>query len=244
MAGFAITSPTNRVVLDRRREAQAAFTVINQTGHQVRAQTYIVAVGTTDPRWLSVVGKAERELLVDAAEPIFVEVAVPRDVSAGQYPFRLDVASVDMPNEEWGRGPVVIFECLEPEQPPEPEPETEPPGYIETVGGALLGGLPAGVIAAIVGLYRYDTVLFVLGGLGLWFGTTLGVFVLLRLREFRDPWLTAVPMAVLMLLVGLPITWIVLWTGGILAFVGVLAAVSVPALAARAFARWRLVGHP
>jgi hypothetical protein len=241
MAGFTITSPTNRVVLDRRREGQAAFTVINQTGHQVRAQTYIVAVGTTDPRWLSVVGKAERNLLVDAAEPIFVEVAAPPDVPAGQYPFRLDVASVDVPNEEWGRGPVVIFECLEPEQPPEPEPETEPPGYIETVGGALLGALPAGMMAFNYYFVYYSTVYFFLA---LWFGPTIGAFLLLRLREFRDPWLTAVPMAVLMLLVGLPILWIGLNMGGILTFVGMLVGVSVPALAARAFARWRLVGHP
>jgi hypothetical protein len=289
MAGFTITSPTNRVVLDRTRAGQAAFTVANQTGHQVRARASVVIEGTTDASWLTVVGKAERDFLADATEPFAVEVSVPREVPAGLYPFRLDVASLAAPNEEWGRGPVVVFEAPE----PLPLPETESPGYLETVGGALLGaftvaviligvglavgiavasggtgggtpitGGPGEIVGGIIGNALASAIGFVIvlvfmmvafAGLGLWLGPVIGAFLVLRIRDFHDPWVTAVPMVILMPLIGLPILIAFLALGGaiglrdtvgvIWAVFGLLVAVSVPALAARAFARWRLVGH-
>ncbi len=289
MAGFTITSPTNRVVLDRTREGEAAFTVANQTGHAVRARAAVVTEGTTDSSWLTVVGKAERDFLVGGTEPISVAVTVPRDAPKGLYPFHLDVASLAAPNEDWGRGPVVVFDVPE----PAPLPETEPPGYLETVGGALLGafavaviligvglavglavasggsgggtpltGGPGQIVGQIIGNAIASAIGFVIvlvfvmlafTGLGLWLGPVIGAFLVLRFRDFHDPWVTAVPMVILMPLVGLPIFSVFLALGGALglkdavgviwAVFGLLVAVIVPALGARAFARWRLVGH-
>jgi hypothetical protein len=289
VAGFTITSPTNRVVLDRTREGEAAFTIANQTGHAVRARAVVVTEGTTDASWLSVVGKAERDFLVDGTEPISVAVTVPRDAPKGLYPFRLDIASLAAPNEEWGRGPVVVFDVPE----PAPIPETEPPGYVETVGGALLGAFAiaviflgigvaigfaqaagvihitapsgggigdiiGGIIGSAIGSAIAAAIILVffalaIAGLGLWLGPVIGVFLFLRFRDFHDPWITALPMVILMPLVGLPIFIVFIAIGGaiglrdavgvIWAVLGLLVAVVGPALAARGFARWRLVGH-
>ena len=250
----------------------------------------VITEGTTDPGWLTIVGKAERDFVADATEPIAVAIAVPRDARKGLYPFHLDVASIVAPNEEWGQGPVVVFDIPE----PAPLPETEPPGYLETVGGALLGafaiavillgvgiaigiGVATGVvnitaptgggigdiiggiigsaIASAIGFFIVLVFIAVaVAGLGLWLGPVIGVFLVLRIRDFHDPWITAVPMIILMPLVGLPIFITFLALGGAIglrdaigvlwAVFALLIAVLVPALGARAFARWRLIGHP
>lgn len=290
MAGFDITTPTNTVVLRRTRDGtasgEASFAVANQTRHAVRAQATPVTDAPTDQAWLEVEGAVERDLAVGATEPFTVLISVPKAAAPGEYPFRLDVKSVTLPDEEWGRGPVVRFRV--PELPVEPPPivEEEPPGYLETVGGALLGafvvavillgvGLAVGLGAAsgggggtngdfgsAVGSIIGSAVGFLLvvvfiavafAGLGAWLGPVIGAFLVLRLRGFRYPWLTAVPMVILMPLVGLPIVIALSGIGGAIGMRGAvgaiwavlvgLLAVSVPALGARAFARWRGTGH-
>jgi hypothetical protein len=92
-----------------------------------------------------------------------------------------------------------------------------------------------------------------LGILGLWIGSAVGAGVTLRARGFRRPWLTAVPLAVLFPVWAIFIFTVVLGALGsmsnppaILVIMGILLAalfaVAVPALGARAFARWRLTG--
>src|SRR5438445_9751910 len=102
MPGFSITSPTNTIALDRRREAQTVFAVANQTEHNVRARAAIVAQEGTDPKWFRVVGQIERDFAPGGTEAFSVAIDVPPQVPVGQYSFRVDVASVATPDEEWG----------------------------------------------------------------------------------------------------------------------------------------------
>ncbi len=292
MAGFDISSSTNTFPLRRTRDGtatgEASFTVANQTGHAVRARVTPVAEGTTDPAWLDVAEPgAERNFKKDGTDAFIVLITVPPTATAGDHLFRLDAASVSLPDEEWGRGNPVRFQVPETTE-PEPEPEEEPPGYVETVGGALVGGVAVAVltfgiglaiavattaagggggtgggdIGEIIGNAIGSAIAFVIvlafiaiafGLLGAWLGPVAGAFLVLRFRGFKDPWLTAGPMVILVPLIGLPIfiagsavgdatgmsgaiqgMWLVL--------VGILA-LSAPALAARAFARWRQTGH-
>ena len=92
-----------------------------------------------------------------------------------------------------------------------------------------------------------------LGILGLWIGSAVGAWVTLRARGFQQPGLTAVPLAILFPVWAIFIFIVVI---SLLSAVNaeseivvvmalVLAAsfaVAVPALGARAFARWRLTG--
>jgi hypothetical protein len=92
-----------------------------------------------------------------------------------------------------------------------------------------------------------------LGIVGLWIGSAVGAWVTLRARGFQQPGLTAVPLAVLFPIWAIFIFVVVISllaavdaeSGIAIVMALVLAAllaVAVPALGARAFARWRLTG--
>jgi len=291
VAGFDITSPTNSVLLRRTRDGnasgEASFAVANQTRHSVRAQALPSADAPTDPAWLEVDGAVERDFATGATESFIVAIIVPPEAAPGTYPFHLVVKSVALPDEEWGRGPVVMFQVPEPVELP-PVVEEEPTGYLETVGGALMGAFAVAVVLLGVGLaigiatassggtttstsgdfgqaisniigsaigFAIVLVFFAIafGGLGAWLGPVIGAFLMLRFRNFKEPWSTALPLLLLMPLLGLPI--LIVFSsignavnlggaiGAIWAVITGLVAVAGPALAARAFARWRQTGH-
>jgi hypothetical protein len=275
-APFVISSPTNTVQLGTNRTGDAAFSVSNQTGRPIRALASVTALDPTKGPWLSIAGAVERDYPTGGMEQITVSVAVPPDVAGGLYPFRLDIASVVNPDEDWAQGPVVAFQVPEIVIPP---PPPDPPGYIETVLGAFAGALPLGAIGVGVGLLLLLLVvvgggsgdpwadlaeaiatalisLFLAGALGivgLWIGSAVGAWVTLRARGFKQPGLTAVPLAVLFPIWAIFIFAVVISllaavdaeSGIAIVMALVLAAllaVAVPALGARAFARWRLTG--
>lgn len=291
MAAFDIQSPTTPIPLRRSRDGiaigEASFTVTNQTGRDVRVRVTPVAEGTTEPAWLDVARPgAERDLMKGASDTFIVLITVPAAAPPGDHTFRLDAVSVSLPDEEWGRGGSVVFHVPEQVVIDEPEREEEP-GYIETVGGALLGafvvaivllgvgivvglgaasgggtgGTGGGDIGSIVGDIIGSAIGFAIvllfialafAGLGIWLGPPIGAFLVLRFRGFPDPWLTALPMILLMPVLGLPI-FIALSAvadaigvggafGALWALFTGLIAISVPALASRAFARWRQTG--
>jgi hypothetical protein len=278
-APFVISSPTNTVVLGPDRTGEAAFSVSNQTGRAVRARASVVAIDPTQVGWLSIGRTAERDYPVGGMEQITVTATVPPEAAAGVYQFRLNVASVVNPDEDWAQSPVVAFQVPEIEIPPPPPPPAEAPGYLETVLGAFAGALPLGAIGVGIGLLLLLLVvvaggsgdpwadlakaiatalisLFLaaaLGILGLWIGSAVGAWVTLRARGFRQPGLTAVPLAILfpvwaifVFIVVISLLAAVNAESGIAIVMALvlaaLLAVAVPALGARAFARWRLTG--
>jgi hypothetical protein len=193
-------------------------------------------------------------------------------VPGGVYAFRLDVVSVELPEEEFAHGPEVTFQVPDPppviiDTPPPPKPR---PGYIESLGGAIVGaivgGLGTGLIGGLAillaaGLTRPDDlseaigdiilfVLFVVLAIfiGIWVGAAVGIDLMLKLRGFERPLQTAAPFAVL-----LPIwTILVLVVGGrfvpdgaigfVVSLILAVVIIAVPALAARAIYRFRATG--
>src|SRR3954467_6012087 len=145
---FVITTTTNTVLLGAGRPGTAVFTATNQPGPAVRARATLTAVAPTQAAWLTLAGLAERDYPIGGTEQLSVSVAVPPEAPAGRYPFRLDVVSVLLPDEEGAQGPAVALETAPPREPvPVPNPvPVEPRGYVETLAGALLGGIVLGLL--------------------------------------------------------------------------------------------------
>ena len=252
---FDITIATNTVVLDERREGSAAFTVSNTTGHAVRVRGSVFVIEPTDVRWLRLVGNSEREFPVGGADQFAVEVAVPKEVAGGLYTFRLDVVSVPLPDEEWAHGPIVAFEVPAVQVPPviPPPVPVEAPGYVETVVGAIVGEALLGGIPVALGILTQQLILLIPAAIGVWLGPVAGTGVALKVRGFRDLWITAFAEVILLPILGIPIVLgnfallnaigVQDGLGAILFIIGDVAAVVIPALAARAFGRWRSTGH-
>ena len=216
---FVITTATNTVQLGDDRTGTAVFTVTNQTGNTIRARANLIAIDPTQAAWLTLTGLTERDYPIGGTEQLSVSVAVAPEATEGRYPFRVDVVSVVKPDEDWAQGPVVAFEV--PAAPviiDEPQVVVEPRGYVETLAGALIGGLALGLLLGGIGMAiglsqagRDDIDLggaigavigalllaAFLGHLGTWIGATAGAGLLLRIRGFSSPWRTALPLALL-----------------------------------------------
>jgi len=272
---FVITTATNTVLLGPERTGTAVFTVTNQTGHAVRARATLVPIAPTQTGWLTLAGLSERDYPIGGTEQLSVSVAVPPEATEGLYPFRVDVVSVLLPDEDWAQGPVVAFQVPATTIPiPIPKPiETEPRGYVETLGGALLGGIVLGFVLGGIGLGLgllgsgnavdlgsaigaiIGAVLLAvfLGFLGMWIGAIAGAGLTLRIRGFADPWRTTLPLgllfpiwAIIAFVIVLSISGNIHADGGVAGFISLLLAtilaISPPALAGRAWARWRKTG--
>ena len=245
-SAFVITTATNTVQLGPDRLGEAAFTITNQTARAIRARSSVVALDPTQPAWLSVGGTTERNYPAGGTEQITVAIAVPPEAPAGRYTFRLDVVSVVLPDEDWAQGPVVACEVPVSDEPIR-EPEPEPRGYLETLLGAYAGGLPLGFIAAVLADNQGP------GFIGLGIGSVIGAGLALRIRGFKDPWRTILPLAVLFLVWGLLVHAVLLnlfssrrLSNDVLELIALLlaaiVAITLPALAGRAWARWRTTG--
>lgn len=236
--GFSITSPTNTVALSPQGEGNATFAVANQTGHAVQARANAVPLGPTDPSWLRLIEPVERRFTVGATEAFVVAISVPRDAPGGRYPFRLDVLSIPLPDEEWGHGPVVVFEVSKLPI-PQPPVEEEPPGYVETVIGAAAVALVLSIIVTFVsGYYSIPSLIVTC------LGAVIGAFGLLWQRGFRDPWRTALPMLGVLVIISYPIavfSYDIL--GSAQPVVTPILIAAPAALAGRAIARWWMFGH-
>jgi PASTA domain len=103
---FAITTETDAIPLANGR-GEASYTVSNSSGRSLRGRARVVPLGSTKEAWLSIGGEAERDFSVDGVHQFTVHLAVPREAPAGKYPFRLDVASVQNPDEEFTEGQTV-----------------------------------------------------------------------------------------------------------------------------------------
>jgi hypothetical protein len=242
-APFVITSPTNTVLLGTDRTGQAAFTVSNQTGRAVRARASVAALDPTQVGWLAVTGLSERDYPTGGTEQITVTVTVPPDVAGGLYPFRLDVTSVVNPDEDWAQGPVVAFQVPPVKDRPRP---IERRGYLETLLGAYVGGLGLGAIISGLLLLlfgQFSSTPGIVGVIAMWIGSVVGAYVALRIRGFAEPRRTMIPLAIMFPFAALVIMLgTALFGSPIVTIIGAILTVTVAALGARAFARWRATG--
>lgn len=221
---YTVTSQTNAVLLDAERRALVPFTVANQTGRPVRARMVVTPFAPTPAEWFWIdpegdqtnrVRVVERQMPLGGSDTCNVRIGAPPDAGPGPQAFRLDVLSVERPDEEWAHGAAVGFDIPV----PAPQPPPPPPGYIESIGGGLAGavvgivlGTLTGVVIGVVSGADIGSVLtfgfttLFGGGLvaAIAFGGAIGIFAALMFRAILrpEPWMTAGVYALLALVVG------------------------------------------
>ena len=131
MAHFHITPGTPSLDLPPSRRGQFSFAVTNNLGRAVRIQASIHVDEESEAKWLSIDGAAQRDLAPTETETFLVQVQVPTNVPGGEHRFRLLVASVDHPDDEYDTSPEVAFTI----------PAVQPgsfPWWIAAAAGAIL----------------------------------------------------------------------------------------------------------
>jgi len=146
---FDITTATNTVTLDNKREGVAVFTVRNATRRRLRATARLTTTPPEGAQWLSLLppesGDAaapnQRDFPIDSTQQLQVKIAVPASAAPGSYTLKLTLADEVNPDENFTDSPEVVFTVREI---PKPEPRPFPVWIIPAVIIALL------VIVAIV----------------------------------------------------------------------------------------------
>src|SRR5205085_8223670 len=98
---FAITAATNAVPLDSNHQGQTSFTVSNTTAQAIRGRARLWTQPTAAGPWLSLLGEAERDFAPDQSQQYALHIAVPPTAPTGDYTFRLDMADVANPEENF-----------------------------------------------------------------------------------------------------------------------------------------------
>ncbi len=115
---FDITAATDAVRLDTKGHGDAAFTVSNVTGRRIRGRAKAVPKDPATAGWLKIAGDVERDFPSGGTQVFTASVAIPPEARSGTYSFRLDVVSVDNPDEETAQGPSVGFTVADVVPPP------------------------------------------------------------------------------------------------------------------------------
>jgi beta-lactam-binding protein with PASTA domain len=139
---FAVTSPRDTVIVDSQGRAEVSFTASNTAPKPITGRAKLVPVGSTKEGWLTLDGDQERKFAKGEAHQFTARIAVPPGTPAGKYAFRLNIISVENPDEEFTEGPSVSFEVKE--LAPAAPPKRKFPWWIVAVAGVLVIG--AGLI--------------------------------------------------------------------------------------------------
>ncbi len=91
-------------------KAELTFSVSNKLNRPLRAKATPGAEGTTKAEWLSVVGSAEQDFAADGTQQVTVKFQAPAGTPPGSYGVHLLVATLNNPDEEYAKGPVVTVE--------------------------------------------------------------------------------------------------------------------------------------
>jgi WD40 repeat protein len=139
---FAITVARDIVTLDEQGRAQVSFTVSNTGPKSLAGRAKLVALGSTKDAWLTLEGEPERSFAKGESHQFTVKIAAPPGTPAGKHAFRLNVISVENPDDDFTEGPSVSFEVKE--LPPVAPPPRKFPWWIVAVAAILVIG--AGII--------------------------------------------------------------------------------------------------
>lgn len=213
---FDITAPTNEVLLDEERKGDISFTVRNRTGADVEARASVVVEPPASADWIEIVGAQKRSFAVNGNQRFLLEVEVPGGTPEGTYIFRLDVASVALPDEHYAEGPATSFFVPVSEAPPPPPPPPEPRGYLVTLCGALIGGAALATLFALLSWFgtrsaRADNLggvivsvilVFLATLFGFWLGAVVGSWLALRIKRYHSQISTALILGGVLIVVG------------------------------------------
>ena len=128
------------------RTGTAQFTVNNTSDSTMNAQLSLAVQGSASADWFSIDGDSERKLTPSKSETVNVKVAVPATASAGTYPFRLRVAAVNDPDNDFVDGPTTVAEV---EQAAAPVVKKGIAWWWWLVGALLLLGIVGGIVWAV-----------------------------------------------------------------------------------------------
>ena len=135
---FDITTATNTVLLDNKREGAAAFTVRNNTRRRVRAILRVTIQPPDGAKWLTILppddGSTVRDFPIDGTQNVQVKIVVPLDAAPSSYTLKLIAADEVNPDDNFSESPDVLFTVREIAKPaPRPMPGWLIPAVIAAV---------------------------------------------------------------------------------------------------------------
>src|SRR6266480_960876 len=110
---FAITAARETVTLDNQGRAEVSFTASNTGPKSIAGRAKLVPLGSAKAAWLNLDGEQERNFAKGEAHQLTVHIAVPPGTPVGKYSFRLNIISVENPDDEFTEGPSFSFEVKE-----------------------------------------------------------------------------------------------------------------------------------
>ncbi|HST05765.1 MAG TPA: hypothetical protein VLQ48_13650 [Chloroflexia bacterium] len=204
----------NTITLDTARQATVTFAVTNVSGLALKARGYIVTDNASSPAWFTCSANEVRDMPAGGAEQYTYSFTVPADKPPGTYSFHFSIVGVDNPDEQFAQGPEMSYVVTAaPVRPPVKK------GYTAAAVGGLVGALAGGALAALPGVIFLlttghitdlgeaigDVIVFVVLAavgalLGIWVGSAIGVWSVLRSRKYEYPGTTGCLMAVLVVI--------------------------------------------
>jgi hypothetical protein len=104
---FAITTVKSQIELKKGKKSSVSYTVTNSTGNQLTARARISPLEGADESWFTIEGESERDFAENDTQQYSVSVNIPAEIKSGAYKFKLDVFSVENPDEIFSEGPVI-----------------------------------------------------------------------------------------------------------------------------------------
>jgi PASTA domain len=117
---FSITATSSTVRLDASGHGEVPFTVSNLSAGGLRGRARVVAADPKLAKSFKISGDAERDFPANGTQQYTVQINTPAAANPGKYSFRLDVVSVELPDEEYAQGPNIGFEITAPVIPQKP----------------------------------------------------------------------------------------------------------------------------
>jgi len=130
---FQVTAASETVRLDSKGQGELAFTASNVSGRPLRGRAKLAPPDPASKAWLSLSGEPEQDFPVDGTKQFTVKITVPPGTKAGKYNFRLDVVSVQNPDEDFTQGPTVAIPVA-----PSPVQRKKFPYWIIAVAAVVL----------------------------------------------------------------------------------------------------------
>lgn|GEM_PF-3614484 len=128
---FDITTATNTVNLDNKREGVAVFTARNATRRRLHATARVSTMPPEGAQWLTILPPEggdpatanQRDFPIESTQQVQVKIAVPESAAPATYTMKLTLADEVNPDENFSTSPDVLFTVREIEKPtPRPFP--------------------------------------------------------------------------------------------------------------------------
>lgn len=120
---FAITADDKPVALKKDGTGEITVAVTNTSTRPIRGLAKLVPLGAARADWLSINGEPERSFSPNEAHQFAVRLAAPAGTPPGKYSCRLNMMSVQNPDDDFAEGPALNFELSTAgPKPPEPKP--------------------------------------------------------------------------------------------------------------------------